>query len=106
MFIAEELVAQGGPSAPVWAFLTAITIGILGIIGQQMSAKRAANEAKLEAGKAAKNSQEANTNTTSLANGFASSVNDKLNRIMRKQDQLDDRFTKHLEWHVDNPKDK
>jgi hypothetical protein len=104
--LAAELVSPGGPSAPVWAFFTAITLAILGIIGQQVSAKRAANEAKIEAAKAAKNSRQASENTANLSNGFAGNVDSKLNRILGKQDDMERAFREHLEWHLDNPPSK
>lgn len=106
MIIAEELVAPGGPSAPVWAFLTAITVALLGVIAQQISAKRAANEAKMEAAKAAKNSQKAQENTAGISNGFAGSVGRKLDRIITNQDSLETAFRDHLEWHVNHPTQK
>lgn len=106
MYIASELITNGGPSAPVWAFLTAITLGIIGIIGQQISSKRTAKDAKIEASKAAANAQKAQENTENLANGFASSVGRKLDRIIRKQDSIETAFRDHLEWHVDNPPQK
>jgi hypothetical protein len=100
MILAEELIAPGGPSGPVWAFLTAITVGIMGIIAQQIAARRAAIEAKTEARKAAFNSAEANRNTTNLSNGFAADVNAKLNDIIHRQERLDENLNKHIEWHL------
>jgi len=99
--IAADLVAPGGPSAPVWAFLTAIGLGILGIIGQQISAKRAANEAKIKAAEAAVNAKAASENTANISNGFAGNVDSKLNRILGKQEQLEVSFREHLEWHLE-----
>lgn len=101
-YLATEIVAPGGPSAPVWAFFTAISLALIGVLAQQISAKRTANDAKIEAAKAAKNSQKAQANTEALSNGFAESVGTKLDRIQRSQDSLGKAFREHLEWHLDN----
>jgi len=104
MFYAAEsadLIANGGPSAPVWAFFTAISLALIGVIAQQIAAKRAANDAKIEAAKAAQNSEKAQKNTENLANGFASSVGRKLDKILTEQSELAKAFREHLEWHLD-----
>lgn len=101
MNMAEELVAQGGPSAPVWAFLTTITLAVIAGLFQTVKAKREAREARLEAQKAVRN-------TTSISNGFASGVDTHLKRIIKTQDRmevkLDDTakaLREHLVWHLD-----
>lgn len=99
MTLAAELVAAGGPSAPVWAFLTAISVGILALIGQQLSAKRAANEAKVKAAEAATSAKKAEANTANISNGFASDVDRDLKAILKIQTDLERSFRGHLEWH-------
>lgn len=106
MNLADGLVASGGPSAPVWAFFTAISVALLAVIGQQISARKAANEAKIASAKAAENSLAAKENTANISNGFAGSVGNKLDRIISEQIKLSDAFRDHLEWHVNNPPQK
>lgn len=100
MNMAEELVAQGGPSAPVWAFLTTITLAVIAGLFQTVKAKREAREARLEAQKAVRN-------TTSISNGFASGVDTHLKRIIKTQDRMEVKqddtakaLREHLEWHL------
>ena len=104
--LANELVAPGGPSAPVWTFLIALTTGVLAIIGQQISSRRAANEAKIEAAKAAANSLQAKENTTNISNGFVGRMDRKLDSIGTQITNLDTAFREHLEWHLDKETSK
>jgi len=97
---ADDIVAPGGPSAPVWAFLTAISLGIIALIQQQLSAKKAANEAKVLASKAAENADKAQANTTSISNGFAGRMDSKLDSIIAEQNSQGNALRKHLEWHL------
>lgn len=106
MNMADELVAQGGPSAPVWAFLTTITLAVIAGLFQTVKAKREAHDARLEAQKAAKN-------TASVSNGFASGVDTHLRRIIKtmdrveiKQDDTAKALRDHLEWHLDKETQK
>lgn len=98
---ADQLVAPGGPSAPVWVFLTTIVTGVLVIIQQQLKAKSEARKAKDEASKAAENSAEAAANTKSISNGFVSRMDKKLDRIYASQQETDKALRDHLEWHLD-----
>lgn len=100
LLAADDIVAPGGPSAPVWAFFTAISLALIAVIGQQISARRQAHDAKIEATKAAKNAKAAQENTASLSNGFASRVDRKLDAIITEQDSQGDALRKHLEWHL------
>lgn len=109
MLLAESLVSPGGPSAPVWAFLSAITLAVLAIIGQQLKAKsdlrqlREQSElAQSEAKKAHQSAEKAQANTQSISNGFASSVLGKLERIEQSQQTTEESFRKHLQWHLEN----
>lgn len=106
MYLAEELVAAGGPSAPVWAFLTAISLGILAMIGQQITAKRTARETKDEAVKAHAASVKASENTLPVSNGFVSRVDRKLDSIITEQNKQGNALREHLEWHLNNPSRK
>lgn len=106
MTIAEELVTSGGPSAPVWAFLTTITLAIIADIYQTVKARWEARHARVEA-------EQANANTTNVSNGFASGVGRKLDRIIdsqrtlnEKQDNLSKAFRDHLEWHLNKESQK
>jgi hypothetical protein len=109
MLIAEGLISPGGPSAPVWAFLSAITLAVLAIIGQQLKAKsdlrqlREQSEmAQSEATKAHKSAEKAQANTANISNGFASSVLGKLERIELSQQKTEEGFRNHLQWHLEN----
>lgn len=99
--VAEELVSPGGPSAPVWIFITTTTAGIIALIGQQLAAKKAANEAKVEAAKAAVNSKLAQQNTEAISDGFANSVGSKLDQIIKTQNEHGSSIRHHLEWHLE-----
>lgn len=106
--MAAETVSPGGPSAPAWAFFTAITLAVLGILGQQLSQKAAlkrleieAKAAKSEASKAAKSTETVIENTASISNGFAGKVVARLDAIIAEQDRQGDAIRKHLEWHLE-----
>lgn len=106
MYMAEDLVAPGGPSAPVWAFLTTITLAVIAGLFQAVRAKREAQDAKFEAKKAVRN-------TASTSNGFASGVDTQLKRIIKtvdrvenKQDDTAKALREHLEWHLDKETQK
>lgn len=97
MYLTEELVSPGGPSAPVWVFLTTITAAVITVIGQQIQAKRAARETKAEAA-------QANENTKNISNGFVDRMDFKLDDIRKSQAETNNALRKHLEWHLDNDK--
>lgn len=92
--LADVIADNGSNMVAMWSFLTAISLGLLALMGQQISAKREAKAAHVEATKAQEN-------TANLSNGFASGVDSKLTRIIDKQDKLNDAFREHLEWHLD-----
>jgi hypothetical protein len=87
-------------SVTMWSFLSVIATGILGILGQQVIARRDAKEAKGKAAIAADNAQQAVDNTKPVSNGFASRVDNKLDHIIQKQEDQDDVMRRHLEWHL------
>lgn len=109
MFLsAEELVAPGGPSAPVWAFLTTITIAVIALIGQQLKSrsdlkqiKAQGEAAKSEATKAHQSAEKAQENTVSVSNGFTGRVDKKLDRIYEALQSTDKALRDHLEWHLE-----
>lgn len=103
MTLVESAVAPGGPSAPAWAFFTAITTGILVIIGQQLKARYDAKLAKIAAEAAAANAQRAVDQTANVSNGFVDRMDRKLDKIGTVLARLDEDFRDHLEWHVNNP---
>lgn len=86
MYLAEDLIAPGGPSAPVWAFFTAISLAIIGLFGQLIATKREARATRDEA-------IQAKENTINVSNGFTARMDRKLDSIM--QWQLD-----HQEYHL------
>jgi hypothetical protein len=107
MLLAGELINDNGTSSVAFAFFTALlattSATIIGIIKVRQDAKEAKDNA-LEASTAAKKAQ---TNTTNVSNGFASSVGGKLDslidgqiQIRRAVDDQADALRKHLEWHL------
>lgn len=109
MLIADDLISPGGPSAPVWAFLTAIISIALTILGTQLKARsdfkqlREQTElAKNAAQKANASASQAQANTANVSNGFASAVLGKLERIEQSQQSAEEALRKHLQWHLDN----
>ncbi len=105
MILSEDLVAPGGPSAPVWTFFTAISLALIGVLSAQIAAKREAKETKKEAIKANENASQARENTVNISNGFVARIDSKLDRIQAQQVQTNRSLQKHLEWHLDNDKD-
>lgn len=101
---AVDSIAPGGPSAPVWAFLTAITLGILTLIGQQLATRSKLNEAKHEASKAVESATKAQENTTSISNGFVDRMDSKLDAIIAEQNSQGNAIRGHLEWHLQERK--
>jgi heme exporter protein D len=100
MYFAEDLIASGGPSAPVWAFITTTTLALIALLGQNIAAKRAAVEARIKAAEANEAAQKAVEQTKNTGNGFAGDVVGKLDKILVKQDALDESLRGHLEWHM------
>jgi hypothetical protein len=112
MFYAAEadIVTNGGPSAPAWAFFTALTVGVLALITQQLNARSELRRIRTqterttsEASKAAKSAVQAEKNTqelSGLSNGFAGRVDNKLDEILRVQQATEDALRDHLQWHL------
>lgn len=114
MLLAEEIVAPGGPSAPAWAFFTAMTLALLGIIGQQLSARSQLRQLKADseatrndASKASASATAAQANTNNVSNGFVARMDTKLDRIQDTQQATNEDIRKvstalnrHLEWHL------
>lgn len=98
---ADELFAPGGPSVPVWAFLSTLTVGVGAIIQQVISLKARTREAQDEARKAAESATTAAENTRSVSNGFAGRVDTKLDSIIEAQRATDAALREHLRWHLD-----
>lgn len=94
MTLAADLVAPGGPSAPVWGLLGAIVLALAGIFRELIKAKAAAMEAQIKASRAAENAKQARDNTASLGNGFSSDV-------LRRLDHLQDGLDNHYKWHLE-----
>lgn len=109
------LASVSGPSAPAWAFFTAISLGIIGILAQQLKAysdvkqlKAQSEAARSEASKAHKSAAQAEENTKSVSNGFANRMDAKLDGLAGSQEALfaivtsvDDRLSQHLHWHLE-----
>jgi len=108
MLLAEELVQPGGPSAPVWAFLSTITLAIIGLIGAEFKSRREMraklDEAKETAAIAVESAQAAKANTDHVSNGFASGVYRKLDAIIEEQNLQGNALRKHIEWHLERDK--
>jgi len=102
--VSEELVSPGGPSAPAWAFFTAITLALIGVYSQQIAARREAKATKQEAAQANENETIAKENTTNISNGFVDRVDFKLDDIRKAQSETNNALRKHLEWHLENDK--
>jgi hypothetical protein len=100
VYLAEDIIAPGGPSLPVWSFLTAISLAIIALFGQQLTAKREARAARDEASKASKSSLKAAENTTNISNGFVSRMDSKLDRVIQQQYDLLEWQREHQEWHM------
>lgn len=101
MILAEELVTPGGPSAPAWAFFTAITLALIGILQQVITTKREARQAKVIASETHKCAEEAASNTVNVSNGFTSRMDRKLDTIHVMVQETNDALRKHLEWHLE-----
>jgi hypothetical protein len=107
--LAQDIVAPGGPSAPVWAFLSAISLAIIGLIGAEFKSRREMrgrlNDAKSNAEEAANSAKKAQANTAALSNGFAGRMDTKLDTLIDEQRKQGNALRQHLEWHLEG-KDK
>lgn len=108
---AEELIAPGGPSAPVWAFLTTITLATITLLIKAWTDRierredreaLKANTAKTE--EAAEAANVAVTNTRNISNGFARGVNTKLDTLIAAMDDVNNRLSEHIAWHDEQEK--
>lgn len=90
-------VAPGGPSAPAWAFFTAISLALIAIVPLVINSFLNSKQARISADQAAKNTQ-------AVSNGFAGTVTKKLDDILKEQSELRKDHSEHLEWHLNNPK--
>lgn len=107
MVVASELVASGGPSAPVWAFFTAISLALIAILGQQLKARTDLRKTRDEASKASESAAAAQENTVNVSNGFVGRMDRKLDRIEEAvadtNASLQDTqraLREHLDWHL------
>lgn len=118
MTIAQELIAGGGPSAPAWAFFSAISLALVGVLAQQLKARSDLKQLKAtservenEAIKAHESATAAQENTTNVSNGFARRMDNKLDRVIESVEDTRDALRtteealrKHLEWHLEKEK--
>lgn len=81
-------------SGPVLIGLSAVIAGIGKVIVDLYQIKHKATDAKNASEKAVKN-------TENVSNGFARSVDTKLNRIIKQQDKMDETLRDHLQWHIE-----
>lgn len=100
MLLATELINDNGISGVAAALFTALIGGMATAIVGIFQVKAKAIEAKARAIEAKEEAEQARLNTTNISNGFASNVDTKLDRIIEKQDKLDDALRNHLEWHL------
>jgi hypothetical protein len=105
-FLAAIDVAPGGPSAPAWAFFTAILTLCAGIFTLLIRNRHELKMAKLSAEKAQEAAEKAQSNTANVSNGFADRMDRKLNAIALAIGELDKDFRDHLEWHLNNSTQK
>lgn len=103
-YIAEGLVNDNGISAIALAFFVALfgamgttVVAVFQIKAKASEAKRVALDTKHEA-------EKARINTDGIANGFASDVGRKLDRIIDETIKNSDAIRKHLEHHVEREK--
>jgi hypothetical protein len=111
---AEELVAPGGPSAPVWAFFSALSLALIGVLAQQLKArsdlkqlKATSERVESEAIQAHESAATAQSNTQNVSNGFARRVDTKLDNIQSSINDTNNALRKteealraHIEWHL------
>lgn len=112
---AQELISAGGPSGPAWAFFSAISLALIGVLAQQLKSrsdlkqlKASSERVENEAVQARESADKAQENTTNVSNGFANRVDRKLdgiivalqatNESLRKQEEA---HRAHLEWHLE-----
>lgn len=91
-----------------WAFFSAITVALIGVLGTQLKSRSdvkrvtaLSERTKDAATKAAESANAAKANTANVSNGFASAVLGRLDRIHAQQLKTDEALRKHLEWHLD-----
>jgi gas vesicle protein len=108
MYLADELVAPGGPSAPVWAFFTALIGGVIALLSAQIKAKNDASQLREEIRKTRESTEKAEKNTRNVSNGFAGRVDSNFETLISAQEKTTDNlgklqaaFQKHLEWHLE-----
>jgi hypothetical protein len=100
MFLAQELINDNGISTIAIGFFTAlfgcvsaIAVGIFQLKGKARDAEMAALEARDEA-------VSVKENTKNVSNGFANSVDVRLDRIMANQEDLSRALREHIKWHL------
>lgn len=119
MFIgADELVTSGGPTGPAWAFFTAMSLALVGVLAQQLKARSDLKQLKAtservedEAIKAHESAAQAQENTTNVSNGFVGRMDRKFDRlfdavqeIRRSQTETEKALREHIEWHLEKEK--
>lgn len=100
VLMAEEMVSPGGPSAPVWAFLTTILGLLITNIFLLIQAKLAAREAANKVGNVQVSADQAVANTANVSNGFARNTTIKLDAIHTAVQDIENRISDHLQWHL------
>lgn len=112
-FSLDQVVSPGGPSGPAWAFFTAITIALIGVLQQQLKQREETKRIREElrgaakaANQASESAAQAQENTKNVSNGFANRVDRKLDAIAESQDELGKALRDHFEWHLKQRKDK
>lgn len=103
MILASELINDNGISSIAAAAFTALFTAIAAVIVGVFQIKSKAVEAKDAALETKQEAEQARKNTANIANGFAGSVDRKLDRIIDKQSGLEATLRDHLEWHVQHP---
>lgn len=117
MILGQQLINDNGISGIALAFFTAL-FALVGTLAKLAfdDRKERRNEARIQqqqladaiesARIAAKNAEEARTNTKNVSNGFAGGVLAKLERLSEQVSELAISQQKHLLWHQENEKEK
>ena len=107
MYIAGELVNNNGVSSVALTFFIALLSAVSATFLAVYKVRLEAKEAKENAIQANEAAEKARKNTVYVSNGFASSVDGKLDGIIKSQIQIrravDEQaasLRKHLEWHL------
>lgn len=81
-------------SPEAWSFFSANTLALIGIISEQLKARRKARVTVTDVQRASVHAKQAAANTRNISNGFAKGVRDDLSNLTRLVINLDERMTR------------